>query len=568
MKVWTILCALCVLCGAAFGVDRTAFTFVSYDLEVRVDPAGQAMSARGKVRLRNDSIWPQTEVSLQISSSLDWRLINIGGKDVEYAENDYTTDVDHTGAVNEAILKLPQPVLPQQTIEIEVGYSGQIARDAKRLTASGVPDAVAARSDWDRIEEPVTVVRGVGYVAWYPIEMPEVLLTDPEYFSNLATWKDRERLTSMRVNLCWVSEDENLSVVANGTLEGVKRQVLGTTDEATTHGGCSLFSYTNVGATVPTFAIGNYESLLRPAVNVYYVPEQASLAKDYVAATEKLVPIDTEWFGAPKTKVVVVQVPDTNAVPFESGPMLFTPLEPLDRKALDGRMLHQLVHASFPSPRPWIEEGLAHFATALLREQDGRAAAIQYMDELLGPLQEVEKKPGEHGMATSDDELMYRIKAMFVWWMLRDMVGNTALQKALQAYRPADDKSPSYLPDLIAREAHRDLSWFFNEWVYRDRGLPDFRIASAFPRQLLGATGYVVAITVENLGDVSAEVPVIVRTPQGDRVKRIVVKAKDKAVDRIEVPVMPTEVLVNDGSVPESDTTNNSFKIRAPSPAQ
>jgi hypothetical protein len=246
--------------------------------------------------------------------------------------------------------------------------------------------------------------------------------------------------------------------------------------------------------------------------------------------------------------------------------MLFTPLAALDRKALDTRMLHQLVHASFVSPRPWIEEGLAHFAMALLREQDGRAAAIQYMDQLLGPLQEAEKKPGEHGMATSSDEVMYRVKAMFAWWMLRDMVGNTALQKALQAYRPAEDKSPSYLPDLIAREAHRDLTWFFNEWVYRDRGLPDFRIASAFPRQLLGATGFVVAITVENLGDVSAEVPVIVRTSQGDRVKRVLVKAKDKTVDRIEIPVMPTEVVVNDGSVPESDMTNNSFKITSAAP--
>jgi aminopeptidase N len=219
-----------------------------------------------------------------------------------------------------------------------------------------------------------------------------------------------------------------------------------------------------------------------------------------------------------------------------------------------------LVHASFSSPRQWIDEGLAHFAMALLREQDGRAAAIVYMNQFLPPLQSAEKQPREHGLATSSDELMYRIKAMFVWWMLRDMVGDVPLQRALKQYRPADDKSPSYLPDLIAREAHRDLSWFFDEWVYRDRGLPDFRVVSAFPRQTL-ANAYVVAVTVENLGAVSAEVPVIVRTAQGDRVKRVLIKAHDKTIERIEVPVMPTEVIVNDGSVPESDTANNSFVI-------
>jgi hypothetical protein len=41
------------------------------------------------------------------------------------------------------------------------------------------------------------------------------------------------------------------------------------------------------------------------------------------------------------------------------------------------------------------------------------------------------------------------------------------------------------------------------------------------------------------------------------------VHAKSKASIRIESPTIPSEVVVNDGSVPESDTTNNSFKIEA-----
>jgi aminopeptidase N len=147
-----------------------------------------------------------------------------------------------------------------------------------------------------------------------------------------------------------------------------------------------------------------------------------------------------------------------------------------------------------------------------------------------------------------------------VWWMLRDMVGDASLQKALGQYRAADDKSPSYLPDLIARQAHRDLSWFFDDWIYRNRGLPDFHVVSAFPRKTL-ANSWVVAVTVENLGAAGAEVPVIIRTAQGDRVRRMVVKAHDKSVERIEVSDLPTEVIVNDGSVPESDTKNNSFTI-------
>jgi len=32
-------------------------------------------------------------------------------------------------------------------------------------------------------------------------------------------------------------------------------------------------------------------------------------------------------------------------------------------------------------------------------------------------------------------------------------------------------------------------------------------------------------------------------------------------VIRVEVPKLPEEIVVNDGSVPESDVTNNVFKI-------
>ena len=559
------LCVLCVLCGEGFSLDRTAFTFLAYDLEIRVDPAGQSLAARGKMRLRNDSNIAQSELALQISSSLTWRLVTVNGKDVQYTGNAYETDIDHSGAVSEVIARLPEPVAPNATIEVEVGYSGKITRNTRRLIENGVPPEVASRVDWDRIEEPVTAVRGIGYVAWYPISLPVVNLSNPAYFSAIDDWKDRERASSMRLKLCWVSEEDGLSIVSNGALEGVNRNVLGGTEEATTHSGCSLFSFANIGGTVPSFAISNYGVLSRPAINVYHVPDQASLAQEYVLAAEKMLPLDTEWFGEPKKKVTVAQLPDPGASPFETGPMLFTPLQTLDRRVLEWRMLHQLVHASFTSPRAWIDEGLARFAITLRAEQEGRAAAISYMNQFLPPLQAAEKQPGERGLATSTDELMYAAKAMFVWWMLRDMAGDAALQRALKAYRPADDKSPSYLPDLIAKEAHRDLSWFFDDWVYRDRGLPDFRVVSAFPRQTLN-NAYVVTVTIENTGAASAEVPVILRTAQGDRIKRLIVKAHDKTVDRIDVPTLPTEVIVNDGSVPESDTTNNTLKVAPPAP--
>jgi hypothetical protein len=42
------------------------------------------------------------------------------------------------------------------------------------------------------------------------------------------------------------------------------------------------------------------------------------------------------------------------------------------------------------------------------------------------------------------------------------------------------------------------------------------------------------------------------------------VHAKSKTTVRIETQSAPQEIRVNDGSVPESDLTNNTFKIEAP----
>src|SRR6266567_8803485 len=123
------LCALCVLCGLtvqAVAFDREAFTFTKYDLNARIEPEQQRIGVRGKVVLRNDSDTPQKNLSLQISSSLNWSSIQLEGKPAEFLSQIYTSDIDHTGALSEAIVTLRQPVAPKQSVELEIGYEGII----------------------------------------------------------------------------------------------------------------------------------------------------------------------------------------------------------------------------------------------------------------------------------------------------------------------------------------------------------------------------------------------------------------------------------------------------------
>src|SRR5205085_4196607 len=111
------LCVLCALCGfQSFALDREAFTFTNYDLDVRVEPEQQRLAVRGKLTLRNDSATPQKNLVLQISSSLNWRSIQLAGKPVQFVSQPYTSDIDHTGSLSEAVVTLPKEVMPKSTV--------------------------------------------------------------------------------------------------------------------------------------------------------------------------------------------------------------------------------------------------------------------------------------------------------------------------------------------------------------------------------------------------------------------------------------------------------------------
>src|ERR1700688_1270093 len=127
---FSLLCVLWASVVNAFSLDREAFTFTSYDLSVRIEPEQQRLGVRGKITLRNDSATPQRIAVLQISSSLDWRSIRASEKPLQFVSQSYTSDIDHTGALSEAIVTLPQTIAPKGAVELEIAYEGVITLDA------------------------------------------------------------------------------------------------------------------------------------------------------------------------------------------------------------------------------------------------------------------------------------------------------------------------------------------------------------------------------------------------------------------------------------------------------
>ena len=570
MRFLFIVCVICSSLGAR-ALDREAFTFIRYDLDVRVEPEQQRLGVRGKIALRNDSTIPQRSLSLQISSSLNWSSIQLQGEPVEFVSQIYTSDIDHTGALSEAIVVLPQAVAPKQTIELDVGYEGVIPQDATRLRRIGVSADAAKHSDWDEIGQSFSVVRGIGHVAWYPVAMEAVSLSDgSSLVEKVGKWKEREEQAEMTATLCTAGSQSSLIAVMNDGSAGVSGMSMG----GTTGGDefrCAAHSFSPLGLVVPTFAIGNYAEVSSSIIHSYYLPDHKSGADDYASAVEEVAPLVTKWFGdhgqSSDPKPEVVELPDPNDASFESDNMLLTALSGNDTKLLLSAA-QQLTHAFFPAPRAWIHDGLASYAQVrLIEEREGRKAAIDYLQGRRTALVELEKvssenKAEDNALITSLDAFRIQTKSMYVWWMLRDMVGETALHAALHNYKAADDDKPSYMQKMIEAQSHRDLQWFLDDWVYRDRGLPEFRVASVYPSPL-PTGGYMVTVMVENRGEAGAEIPVTLHTQGSEASGKVVVAGKSKASVRIQTPSLPLDVTLNDGSVPESDTSNDVYKIES-----
>ncbi len=476
-----------------------------------------------------------------------------------FATAQVRSDLDHTSKVQEAVLNLPTPVAPGASVELEVGYSGTVSLDTTRLAQIGVPLEVRTATDFDRITPTFTCLRGVGHVLWFPVSLEPALLSDGnKVFEETSAWAVRHSSSTMTISLDpseqtsgeWVSNSQVVRIGSTG--RNSTREML----------------WNHLGLAGPVLIGGQYQTIsatksVEPGFNVHFFPQHADEAQDYARVIRET---PSMIVGRSKIPARLVELPEAQDSTFEADTMLLTPLKPIDRKSLEVTLSYLLTHQSLWSPRAWIYAGVAHFAQALMRErQDGRAAAITFMEQRLTPLTLVDSGAADlvksNSLVNTTSEVFYRTKAMYVWWMLREIVGQRALLDALQQYDPDADNESSYMQKLLEKNSHKDLEWFFDDWVYQDRGLPEFTISNGYARPSLQGI-YLVSATIENQGGAAAEVPIVVHTQNGDIPSRIRVPAHGKNALRVEVSSRPLDITVNDGSVPEVDRTDNTTRVR------
>lgn len=565
MKWVFVVYALLGFMGHARAIDREAFTITNYDLTLQVEPEQHRLGVRGHLTLRNDSSTPQKNAVLQISSSLNWVSIRIEKEPVQFVAQTYTSDIDHTGALSEAIVSLPQAVPPKGTVDLDIGYEGIIPLDTTRLTRIGVPEDQAKHTDWDQISNAFTAVRGIGYVAWYPVATESASLSEEDSVARtIGRWQKRE-------------SDAKMALQINSTLDepalftGMPTSLASSNSKETMK--MSSFNTDSLEWNVPTFVIGNYQTLSTTKISnsIHYLTgheETAHSLETEIAGIENL-----NMFVGLKENAASLQVienSDPAAAPFSTMQMLIMPFDTSSAMPSELTLVYALALQEVHTPRAWIREGLAHYAQAFYLEQlKGRQAALDYLNAhnalLISAEQRANDTTGEtanrNSLVNAPNNIYLQSKALNVFWMLHDMIGASSnLSAVLLNYKYSEDHSPDYLEKVLEKNAQRDLKWFFDDWVYNDRGLPDFHVDSVYVSEI-PHHGYLVTITVENSGYAGAEVPVRARMAQGEVVKRLIVQGKSKASIRMEMPMIPQEIVVNDGSVPESNMNNNVYKV-------
>jgi hypothetical protein len=597
--------------------EREALPFTAYDLDVHLTPASAGISARAGLTVHNDSTAPLGRLVLQISSSLHWDAFSTttatGSLRLDFKVRRIATDADHTGWAQEAVVTLPRPLAPGASITLTALYSGAIQQSAERLERIGAPAGQVAAVDWDAIAVSGTALRGFGDVLWYPLAAAPVFLGDgAKLFQAVGRAKLRQTTATIRLRLAveYVGEPPDAAFFC-----GRREHLTALSDNANVPVAeapgvaTAVFDSHVLGFRSPNLFVTDHPASQTDAGLIAAVTDHYDALPSYSAASALVEPLMTEWLGErPMTTLNLIDHPGQ---PFEDGALLVRPMRVEDPKKLAPSLAHSLSHAWIRSSRPWIDEGLAQFLGLLWTERTlGRSAALDELQEAARSLALAEPDPSAatpvsapstnssssnppepstlagQSLIDATSDLYYRTKAAAVWWMLRDLTGDAPLKQALQAYRvdPKLDRDPAGFELTLEKFAHKDLRWFFNDWVYHDRGLPDLTIVNVTPSQIEAhngvAAGWLVAVEVRNDGDAVADVPLTVRSNSGhalghnvapgsagsaaNETQRLRIPAHSSVSRRIVFAGTPDEVQVNDGGVPETRTSVHTRKLVLP----
>lgn len=567
---------------------RLAERITALALDLRLRPREQSMAVRAGLTLRNDGNTPLNELRLQISSTLHWdsaRLLGSQGeREVKFTTAKIHSDADHTGLLTEITLPLTIPLTPGAATRLDLLYSGIVPQVADRLTAIGTPDAPAQHSDWDRISAEFSGLRGYGNVAWYPVAAQPVFLGEQaELFDALALHRRQNAGMdfSLQLTIEYAPGEGNLAAFVNGrevqlTFKDAhsNREVVGIA-----HGSLAPLK---LGFDEPNLFVAQRTLHEAGKLRLWMKPRDQAAAKSLIdpwsIAVSDVTPFLGNWLGQqPDARLNLLELPETGDAPFESAALLAAPLDDDEQRdgaaridGLEMALAHSLTHAwliagkgNYEARPLWLNEGLAWFMASLwIEKQHGHEAALRLLEagrQSLA-LQEPESPGTGDGepLAIAYRPVYTRTKAGYVFWMLRDLVGDGTLTTVLRAELKGDNAAAEEAGfEQVLRQAAtgRDIDWFLSDWIDADKGLPDLSIKGVYPSAGSTPDSWIVAVDLANAGYAAAEVKLTVSSDAHSESTRVLVPARGKITPKVLLTGKPEQVQLNDGTVPETQAT-------------
>ena len=589
--------------------ERSSLLITSTDLDLHLIPSESRLESHATITLLNTSATLLTRIPIQISGSLRWQGIAAatpkGISQIPFTQSPIATDTDHTGLAQEAILTLAQPLAPNAIITISAFYAGPVTQTAARLTLLGTDPARAAQSDWDAIapttDVSATALRGFGDVLWYPVAAPTAALGEGNRLFDLIASQRHllaPSLFHLRLTVEYLGDPPD-SAIFNGNPQPLAR--LPDADDQLvneTHGIATAdFPAGPLGLRTPSLFLTAQHAIQTPGQLLSVISPNPEFAEPYATAATQVQALLSTWLGPTPTSPVTLL--DHPGAPFEDEAFLATSLSAnATPEAVAAELVRPLTHASFAPQAPttaWLAEGLPEFMSLLWTEKtQGREAAVAQLthnatlialaspDLSARPPQTSQTNPPGQPLTDAYSDIYLRLKSAAVLWQLREILGhdptgNDLFRPALVAFRrslalnPTLDRNPKAFELSLERTTGRELAWFFSDWVYRDRGLPDLTIAHIAARAERNSktqlAGYLVAVEVSNEGDAIAEVPVTVRSARTSAAsnaqitERLRIPAHASASVRIFFQGTPDNVEVNDGTTPELRTSTHTAQI-------
>jgi len=551
---------------AVSDAERTATKITSLDLDVRIVSEGQQIAVRGLVTVQNVGSAPLRQIPLQLSSSLKWERVRSASQELQFSSRTLESDVDDTLRLHEAVVQLPEPLAVGASRQLDVLYSGRIDTRAERLVSLGVPDDSVAHSDWDQIGAEFTALRGFGNVVWYPVASIPVIVNDGARLSEeIGQQKLRAVGSSFRLKLTVEFPSEHAPALAavNGHRLKLSISDPGVTGTDVPGIATADTGETKLGFAAPSLIVASGAARPGTHMTVYADHQDEVAIQSWLAASKTVSPMIERWLGLEsRDELTVVDLPDADDLPWESGALLAIPVRDGPADQIQSVLAHSLTHA-WMAPTPyWLNEGAANFMGAMWDDNEHRRErALATLERGRGALALAEPpSPGEgqgQPLLKATSPVYYSTKAAWVLWMVRDAVGDDALRAALQASNNMKDTASSehgFQEALKAAAPRRDLKWLFSDWIDADRGLPDLSVDKVYPNAVQSGN-WLVSVTISNVGYAAAEVPVTVRSATNTTTERVLVPARGTVTPRILVQGKPTEAQVNDGSVPETEAT-------------